>query len=397
MHMNYKNDASILDAPGAARRRTGVVVVGAGQAGLSLSYHLGKLGVPHLVLERDRPFSAWENRWEGFRTNTPNWMNTLPMLPPDVFPSDDGEAFATREELLDYLHRCLAAVDPPIEVGVEVQNVSQRGDHWEVDIGDEVLEASSVAICNGAMSTARKPAAAATISQRIPQIHSSEYRSPGQIETRRVLVVGSASSGVQICRLLAESGRFDEISMAVSRVTTLPHRTLGVQTHRFLHKLGLFDVRSRSLLGRLMYSGLESKGDPIMRPAPRDLARRFGVELYPKFSGLIDGLLVFADGRIMTSDHLTIVWCTGFRGDFGFIDVERPDEAFDSVGSPVHTRGVVDSAPGLYFVGLRYQHTVASHDLYGVGADASHIAEQIHERWRRSHTRAGRHRAMGRR
>ena len=374
-------DVTDPGGPQTTDRQTDVLIVGGGQAGITLSFHLQARGVAHVVLERDQAFSSWMRRWEGFLTNTPNWMNTLPMLPADVYPSDDAEAFATREELIDYLLRCLAAVDPPIETGLDVRRVAEMplGD-WLVEAGDVTYQADSVVICNGAMATPRLPANQTLVDLRIPQFHSSEYRQPDQITTDNVLVVGSASSGVQICRLLAESERFQQISMAVSNVMTLPKRILGVPTHRFLHRLGLFDVTSDSLMGRLMYSGLETKGDPIMRPAPKDLARLFGVDLYGRFTGVSDGSLTFADGKTLSTDGLTIIWCTGFKGDYRFIEVQRPQEVFGANDHPNHVRGVVDAAPGLYFVGLRYQHTVASHDIYGVSSDADFVAERIVER-----------------
>lgn len=369
------------DATAAQRpRRASIdaVVVGAGQAGITLSHYLQQRGIQHVVLERDRPFSAWERRWEGFTTNTPNWMNTLPMMPEDQFPSDDPDAFATKEELLDYLHNCLESVGPPIEIGCNVDRVTQMGaDGWEVRTRDMIYEASAVAICNGAMSHPQLPESATAIEGLSPQLHSSDYRTPSQIETSRVLIVGSASSGVQICRLLGESGRFSELHMAVSDVMTLPRRILGVQTHRFLHAFRLFDVEARSWLGRLMYSGLETKGDPIMRPNPKDLNKLFGVELHGRFAGAEGSSIIFENGDSMDVDDLTVIWCTGFRGDYGMIRVERPSDVFDDNGFPNHFRGVVGQAPGLYFVGLRYQHTVASHDLYGVGADAEHVADRL--------------------
>lgn len=362
-------------------RRTGVVVIGAGQAGISVSYYLKSRGVPHVVLERDTAFSSWASRWDGFVANTPSWMNTLPMVEAGVVPSGSPNTFATRDELLDYLNLCLREVEPPLEVGCNVDRVSQlaSGD-WRVQAGEMVFECESVVVATGAMAIPRLPEAAREVDGLTPQMHSSEYRRPEQIETDRVLVVGSASSGVQICRLLAESGRFGEISIAVSRVMVLPKRILGIQTHRFLHSLGLFDVTSRSAVGRIMYSGLETKGDPIMRPAPRDLSRQHGVKLLGRFTGVHDGLLSFSDGQSLATSGLTILWCTGFTWDYGFIEVNSRESVFDERGYPVHRRGVVDNAPGLYFVGLRYQHTVASHDIYGVGADALFVSGQIVER-----------------
>lgn len=358
-----------------------VVVVGGGQAGISLSYFLQQQGIRHLVLERERAFSAWHRRWDGFRTNTPNWMNTLPMMPADRFPSDDPHAFATREEIVDYLEECLAVVDPPLLLGSEVERVAQLApDLWEVHTSDGAYHTTCVALCNGAMSSPRIPAEASRLSDSLPQIHSSQYREPGQIETGSVLIVGSASSGVQICHLLCESGRFDSIHMAVSDVMVLPERIVGIQTHRFLHALGFFDVRSRSLLGRLMYSGLETRGDPIMRPTAKDLATTHGVSLHSRFTGVEGSRLRFADGETLEAEDLTVIWCTGFRGDYALL--EDRHRILDETGAPIHVRGVAEEAPGLYFVGLRHQHTVASHDIYGVGNDAAYVAGHISKRLR---------------
>jgi putative flavoprotein involved in K+ transport len=361
------------------REEVDAIVVGGGQAGVMVSHYLSLRDITHVVLERDRAFSSWRTRWEGFQTNTPNWMNTLPVVPAGRYPSDEPLAFATRDEMVDYLDDCLAAVDPPLMSNTNVERISSLdGGIWEVDTDRGSYRAMSVVLCNGAMSKPRIPAAAAEIGDSVPQIHSSEYLRPEQIETGSVLVVGSASSGVQICRLLGESGRFDQLHMSVSNVTVLPARILGVQTHRFIHALGLFDVRSRSRLGRLMYSDLEKRGDPIMRPAPDDLSKIYGVRLFSKFEGVEGSALRFTDGQTLSTDDLTIIWCTGFKGDYSFLlDTE---DVLDDEGSPVHLRGVASAREGLYFVGLRYQHTVASHDIYGVAKDAEFVADRIRDR-----------------
>ncbi len=361
------------------REYVDVAVVGGGQAGISLSYYLQQRQISHVVLERDRAFSSWRNRWDGFRTNTPNWMNTLPVIDEQIFPANEPYGFATREELVDYLEQCLAAVNPPIKTGVEVYEITQLDDgRWEVCTQDVAYTAQNVAVCIGAMSTPRVPEVAADIPSSVPQLHSSEYHNPEQITTQSVLLVGSGSSGVQICSILGQSGRFDQLHLAVSNVMVLPDRVLGIQTHRLLHFFGLFDIRNNSLLGKVMYSGLETQGDPIMRPTPRDFARLYGVQLYGKFTGAEGSVLHFSDGKTLDTEDLTIIWCTGFRGDYSFIQTQNREATFDASGYPKHDRGVIDAAPGLYFVGLRYQHTVASHDLYGVGKDAKYVAEHIY-------------------
>ena len=192
------------------------VVVGGGQAGIALSFYLEKRGLKHVVLERDLPFSSWRNRWDGFRTNTPNWMNTLPLVKPGVFSFGDQNGFAGREEMVEYFDKCLEAVNPPLRTGVEVLGVStlDGGHVWEVKTLDSVYRSKCVAICSGAMSTPRVPAVAANIPDFVPQLHSQDFRRPDQIETGSVLVVGTASSGVQIGKILSESGRFRRIHFA---------------------------------------------------------------------------------------------------------------------------------------------------------------------------------------
>lgn len=366
-----------------------VIIIGGGQAGISLSYYLQQQQIPHLILERDRAFSSWHNRWSGFRTNTPNWMNTLPLLEGKRFPGNQAGGFATREEIVDYFEQCLRSVSPPIRTNTEVSKVVQlEKGSWEVYTDDVVYEAHDVAICIGAMCTPRVPKAAARLPAFVPQLHSSEYRNVEQITTKSVLVVGSGSSGMQISDLLVQSRRFENIHLAVSNVLVLPERFLGIQIHRFLHFFGLFDVRKDSLVGKLMYSGLETKGDPIMPPSPAGLAKRDGVHLYGRLTDVEGSTLHFSDGKTLETNDLTILWCTGFIGDYTFIETQHPDAAFGAMGYPNHKRGVVEAAPGLYFVGLRYQHTVASHDIYGVGKDAKYVAEQIANRL--STKRAGR-------
>lgn len=364
-----------------SRSTAPVVIIGGGQAGLSTSYYLDRLSVEHVVLEQDAAFSSWRNRWDGFRANTPNWMNTLPMLGPTRYPTGQRAGFATREQLLEYFDECLRAFDPPLKTGACVTGVTQRGDHtWEVESENEVVEASAVVICVGAMSSPRLPASAASIPTSVPQLHSSAYRSPDQITTRSVLVVGSGSSGTQICRLLSQSGRFDEVHLSVSKVLVLPRSVMGIQVHRFIHFFRLFDVRTTSPLGKLMYSGLETRGDPIMPPDPGDLALAYGVKLHDRVAAADEGGITFSDGEKLTTDELTIIWCTGFRSEFSFVRPQDWSAAFDPAGRPIHRRGVVDGSPGLYFVGLRYQHTVASHDIYGVGADARYVADHVNGR-----------------
>lgn len=360
-------------------------VIGGGQAGISLSYYLQNLGINHLVFERDQPFSAWRNRWNDFRTNTPAWMNTLPFLDRQTMADEDG--FPSKEEMISYFEDCLEAVHPPLLSETEVTGIEAQPDgSWIIDTGTDIYRSLAVALCNGAMSLPHLPRAASDLRESIPQFHSSEFRTPDQISTGGVLVVGSASSGVQITRLLCASAVVERLHVASSKVLVLPHRILGVPTHRLIHRLGLFDIKTTSWLGRLMYSGLESSGDPIMRPTPTDLSRDHGIDVRGRFTGVKNGQLTFEDGSRLDTNDLTVIWCTGFRPDYRFVRVQDQRAAFHPSGHPKHLRGVSEGAQGLYFVGLRYQHTVASHDIYGVAQDAEFVAQRIQEQLKRTDT-----------
>lgn len=354
-----------------------VIVIGCGQAGLSLSHYLTGNSISHVVLERDVPFSAWRNRWEGFRANTPNWMNRLPFADPAMAPSEEPDGFATAPELCAYFDACHTAVNPPLVTGVEVTRVAPVGLGWSVTTDQGGFFASNVAVCSGAMAAPKLPPGAETVPASVPQIHSSRYRGPSQIRTGSVLIVGTGSSGVQIGRLLCDTGRFGRVHFARSKVLVLPRHILGAPTHRVIHAFGLFDVRASSPVGRLMYAGLETHGDPIMRPTPEDLQVSHGAEVHGRFVEFSEGRIRFADGDSLAADDLTILWCSGFRPDYTLVDLPDRSAAFHPSGHPKHQRGVVPTAPGLFFVGLRYQHTVASHDIYGVGRDAEYVATKI--------------------
>jgi putative flavoprotein involved in K+ transport len=227
------------------------------------------------------------------------------------------------------------------------------------------------------MSTSLIPELGNRLDRSVPQLHSLDYRCPEDIKTSRVLIVGSGSSGVQICTEFCKSNRFEELHLATSNVLVLPEHVLGIQVHRFLHFFGLFDARVRSPLGKLMYGRIELKGDPIRPPTPKDLARDGRVILHERLTESEGRTLGFKDGSSISTENLTILWCTGYKGAYGWIHAKAGSVEFDERGYPKHERGVIEGCPGLYFVGLRYQYTVASHDIYGVGRDAKYVAERI--------------------
>jgi len=230
-------------------------------------------------------------------------------------------------------------------------------------------------ICTGALRLPKTPSIADQLPETVLQMHSREYRNPDQIKTAHVLVVGSGSSGVQICEELARSERFDRVTFAVSGVMILPIEIMGIPILPLVKRLGILDLRANSWLGKRFAKA--DCGYPTFPPSPKQLANRYGVELVGKVTDIDGSRIQCSDGRSVLLESLTVIWCTGFREKHDFIELAYRDEAFDSSGRPIHDRGVVSAAPGLYFVGLVFQHTLFSQDIYGVGRDAEHVAQHI--------------------
>lgn len=356
-----------------------VVVVGGGQAGTATSYFLQRLGISHVVLEKEYAFSEWHKRWDSFHMNTANWMNMLPGATSEFAPGTDRDGLGTIEDALRYFQAYLSAVEPPLQERTEVTSVRQgENDIWRVVTSGSVFETTNVVICTGAFSHPRFPPVASRLPASVPQLHSHEYRNPSQIEGRHTLVVGSGNSGVQICHDLAKSQRFDALTLSTSGNMTFPLRILGIPIYTYARWLGLLDLKAHSWLGRRLVGA--GKGDPTIPPSPKQLARDYGVDLVGKVMRLENDGIRCSDGRLVSVEGLNVIWCTGFDPNHDFINPVDRHAAFGADGQPVHQRGVVPAAPGLYFVGLRDQYRVSSQDIYGVGRDARFIVQQIANR-----------------
>ena len=308
--------------------------------------------------------------------NTPNFMNALPGAEGEFAPGANRNAQGTKADAIRYFETYLSAVDPQLREGIEVTSVTQELDHrWRIATEDSTYEAQNVVICTGALRHPKIPAIADRLPESVPQMHSKEYRNPEQIDTAHVLVVGSGSSGVQISEELARSERYDRVTLAVSGVKVLPMEIIGIPIISLAKRLGILDLRANSLLGKNFAKA--DRGYPAFPPSPRILAARYDVELVGKVTGIDGSGLQCSDGHIVPLESLCVVWCTGFKENHDFIELANRDRAFDESGRPIHDRGVVSAAPGLYFVGLVFQHTLFSQDIYGVGRDAEHVAQHI--------------------
>ncbi len=395
------------------------IIIGAGQAGVALSYCLQQLGVEHLVLERDRPFSDWyRRRWDSFAMNTPNWMNALPGETQPFSPGTPRNGLGTLADAKEYFEGYLHTVCPPIRIE-QVESVGENRDgSWQVVTDSETYRTENLAICTGHASQKRIPAAAASLPSRnisrnelasgpeelgasarrlmnavdcessaefsyenrkgrVSQLHSSEYQRPEQITTSNVLVVGSGSSGVQICAELAGSSRFQNVYLSKSGNFVLPWSVFGIPTYSLMRWLGVFKITRSSWLGQRMFRKLRMESDPATPPSPRQLAKKHGVKRTGRVETVGPDAVSCSDGQIVPLDDLTIVWCTGFSASYNFLDVYVREAILDADGYPKHRRGVAMDATGLFFVGLRFQHTFISQDIGGGGQDAQYIAERI--------------------
>jgi putative flavoprotein involved in K+ transport len=356
---------------GAERFET--VIIGGGQAGLAVGYHLAKRDRRFVILEaNERVGDSWRRRcWDSLRLFTPAGHDGLPGWP---FPAPSW-SFPTKDELADYLEAYAARFELPVRTGVSVDRLSRDGDRYVVASGDRRFEAEQVVVASGAYRTPVVPAFARELDPRIVQMHSSEYRDPSQLRDGGVLVVGAGNSGADIALEVSGghrtwlSGR-DKGQIPI-RIESRHARLL----FPVLWFVGSRVLTMRTPIGRKVRPKVLSNGAPLIRVKSQDLAAA-GVERVPRTVGAQDGFPTLEDGRAL--DASNVIWCTGFKPDFGWIDLP----VFDEDGEPVQERGVVASEPGLFFVGLDFLYAFTSENVGGVGSDARHISKHIVSRAR---------------
>jgi putative flavoprotein involved in K+ transport len=350
--------------------RIDTVVVGGGQAGLSVGYHLKKRGVQFVILDASaRIGDVWRNRWDSLRVFTPARFSSLDGLP---FPADP-DSFPTKDAMGDYLERYARHFQLPVRSGVRVERLSRLGDRFLVVAGDQQFEAENVVVAMANYQRPRVPAFAGELNPRIVQLHSLAYRNPAQLQPGGVLIVGAGNSGAEIALETAANGH--ETWLAGPDTGHVPFQIDGLAARVLLVRLVLRVVFHRILtvdtpLGRKARANVLHKGGTLVRTKPRDLVAA-GVKRTPRVGGVRDGLPILEDGRVL--DVANVVWCTGFHPGFSWIDLP----VFGADGEPQHDSGVVAGEPGLYFVGLHFLHAMSSVMIHGVGRDAARIADRI--------------------
>ena len=403
-----------------AVEKTDTLVVGAGQAGLATSEHLGNLGVPHIVLERDRIAERWRTqRWDSLVANGPAWHDRFPTL---EFSGMDGDAFAGKDRVAEYFEEHAKQTGAPVRCGVEVLKARRNagGGGFTVETSTGVIEARRIVAATGPFQVPVIPPIV-PVDAGVTQMHSADYRNPGQLAEGAVLIVGGGSSGVQIADELMQAGR--DVYISVGPHDRPPRAYRGRDFVWWLGVLGLWDMAAPPKWAEhvtiavsgadgghtIDYRKLAAKG---MTLVGRTESYENGVV---KFAGDLKanieagdanylGLLEAADAYIARegldlpeepeakvigpdpdcmvrpvreldlaeAGVSTIIWATGFRVDFGWLEAET----FDAEGRPIHQRGV-SKEPGVYFVGLPWLSRRGSSFIWGVWHDAKFIADQI--------------------
>jgi putative flavoprotein involved in K+ transport len=411
----------------AGRQAIDTVVIGAGQAGLSVSYFLKRENRPHIVLEKDCVGSTWKRkRWDSFTLVTPNWMNQLPDF---GYRGSDPDGFLLRDEVVQYLQDYARFFDAPVECGVTANRVSRNpdGSAYRVETTSGTYEARNVVVTTGYFNRDRTAPFAGAIPKSVVQIHSGEYRKPGLLAPGAVLVIGSGQSGCQIAEDLQEAGR--DVYLSVGGAGRQPRRYRGKDICWWLAQAGVYNrsfqdpanpveryqpnphcsgkggghalnlekfaASGITLLGRV--TGLQASR-LVLAPDIRDAvskADQFSKKLMKLVDGFIDAakLQVPAPSDDNTDDGTprqpaqieeireldlaargitTIIWAAGYTCDFSWIDLS----VFDDRGYPLQQRGVCD-LPGLYFCGLHWLHCLKSGLIFGAGEDAQHVTRHL--------------------
>jgi len=404
-----------------------VVIVGGGQAGLSMSYCLQQRGIDHVVLEGERVAHSWRReRWDTFCLVTPNWQCQLPGY---AYAGDDPQGFMLKDQIVEYVEGYRRAFDLPVREGVRVESLSEQGVgsgvRFELRTSAGAFSADQVVVATGAYHRATFPAYVREIPNGILSLHSSNYRNPESLPEGEVLVVGSGQSGCQIAEDLHLAGR--KVHLAVGNAPRCARRYRGRDVVEWLHDMGYYDMpidqhpnreqvrdktnhyvtgrdggrdidlRKLALQGMKLYGPLATVASGVAQFAPELRQNLDSADaVYRSINRSIDafiekqGLVVATEPDyeplwqperepetldLVAAGITSVVWSVGFASDFSWVKLP----IFDDRGFPRHTRGVTEQ-PGLYFLGLPWLHTWGSGRFSGVGRDAEHVAQQIARR-----------------
>jgi putative flavoprotein involved in K+ transport len=348
------------------------VVIGGGQAGLSVGYYLARQGRPFVILDASqRVGDAWRQRWDSLHLFTPAVFDGLVGM---RFPAPPF-SFPTKDDMANYLEAYARRFQLPVRNGVRVDRLTRIGSRYLIEAGPERFEADSVVVAMSSYQVPRVPAFATDLRPDIVQMHSSEYRNLRQLKPGGVLLVGAGNSGAEIA---IEVAREHPTWVSGRDTGHVPFRIDGLAARLFLMRL-IFRVVFHRLLtvdtpiGRRVRQKMFTQGGPLIRVKPHHLAAA-GVQRVAKMRDITNGLPALEDGRAL--DVANVIWCTGFGNGLSWIELP----IFEANGEPRHQSGIASDEPGLYFVGLHFLHSLSSTMIHGIARDAKRIADTIERR-----------------
>jgi len=351
--------------------RIHTIVIGGGQAGLSVGYHLAKRGINFLILDaNNRIGDAWRKRWDSLRLFTPGRYVELPGM-----RFQGKEAFPTKDQVADYLEFYAEQFKLPVQCGVKVDRLSKAGDHFLIEAGHLRYEADNVVVAMADYQVPKVPAFAHDLNASTLQLTPQSYKNPSQLQEGGVLVVGVGNSGADIAIDVSRSHQTwiagKESGHIPWDINTSFARQVAFRLIRFV---GHHVLTLGTPMGRKARPNMLHRATPLIRVKPEDLIDA-GIERVGRVVGVQDGKPLFEDGRSLEVKN--VIWCTGYQTGFSWIDLP----IFDGDGSPVHDRGI-GKVPGLYFVGLHFQYSMSSATLIGVGRDAEYVVKAVDARSR---------------
>jgi putative flavoprotein involved in K+ transport len=342
------------------------IIVGGGQAGLAVGYQLTRLERQFVILDaHQRTGDSWRTRWDSLQLFTPAHLNALPGL---AFPGPQDRC-STKDEMADYLEAYAARFDLPVRRGIRVEAITRNADRLVIIADDQRFEADNVVLATGGYQLPYRPGFADELDAGILQLHSSEYRTPSQLQGGDVLVVGAANSGADIA---LEASATHRTWLSGRHPGSEPTRPGSRVDRIFTPPFWFYISRVASVtnpIGRRLRPRMLTMTLPLGRVKPKDLEAA-GVVRLPRAAGVRDGRPVMDDGQVV--DVANLVWATGYRPGFDWVHLD----VFDPAGQPVHDRGIT-AEPGLYFIGLFFLSSLASSLVGGVGRDAEYIARHI--------------------
>jgi putative flavoprotein involved in K+ transport len=337
-----------------------VAVIGGSQAGLAMGHYLAQRGRRFVIFERgDAIAPAWRERWDSLKLFTPRGYSALPGLP---FPGDPDD-YPTRDEVIAYLEQYAETFELRIELNSEVRRLSHEEGRFVLDIDGRRITADQVVVATGPFQTPFVPKLAEQLDPDVWQAHSTGYRRPSDVPEGTVLVVGGGNTGFQIAKELSAT---HTVTLSVgSKQKPLPQRIAGRDLFWWLTKTGLIHKTVESRLAQRL-----KDRDTLIGSSPRELKKRYAVELKPRATEVAGHIVRFEDGSTLEAD--AVIWATGYRPDYSWIDLP----ILDSNARLRHRRGVTD-VPGLNFLGLTWQWTRGSALIGWVKDDAAFLAERI--------------------